>query len=261
MGPILILGATSTIADAIAREFASHDSNLVLVARNVDELESRASDLRLRYGVTVRTLQFDALAFETHPAVIESCMNGSDDPPEGAILCFGYLGDQRLAQEDFSEGRTIFDTNFTAAVSLIEVLASRFEERKSGFICALSSGSGGSRPAEQLYLRSLEGGALTVSTGTAQSTGEVKRPSNHDQTWHCRHQDDIWAQGQLANVIAREGGKGHLRRHQETKGRCLCPLVLEAPNVRDSKHTRTNIQTPQPVMAIMNSQEPPIAFA
>ena len=160
MGPILILGATSTIADAIAREFASHDSNLVLVARNVDELESRASDLRLRYGVTVRTLQFDALAFETHSAVIESCMNGSDDPPEGAILCFGYLGDQRLAQEDFSEGRTIFDTNFTAAVSLIEVLAGRFEERKSGFICALSSVAG-DRGRQSNYMYGASKGALS----------------------------------------------------------------------------------------------------
>lgn len=61
MRSVLILGATSAIASALAKEFALHKFDLVLGGRDGEELSALASDLHLRYQVRADTLLFDAL--------------------------------------------------------------------------------------------------------------------------------------------------------------------------------------------------------
>jgi decaprenylphospho-beta-D-erythro-pentofuranosid-2-ulose 2-reductase len=157
----LILGAASAIARAVAGEFARRGYDLLLGGRDREELDRLATDLQLRHGVKAQALEFDALAFETHRAFVEACRQASEDSLAGAVLCFGYLGDQSAAQKDPVEARRILDTNLVGAVSVLGLLANHFEEKRAGFLCALSSVAG-DRGRQSNYVYGAAKAGLTV---------------------------------------------------------------------------------------------------
>jgi len=149
---VLILGATSGIASALAKEFAAHKYDLVLGGRDRDELSALASDLSLRNSVRASALAFDALDTQTHAARLQSFLAESGNALAGAVVCIGYLGDQAKAQVDWNEARLILETNFTGCVSALNILANHFELRRTGFICAISSVAGDrGRQSNYLY--------------------------------------------------------------------------------------------------------------
>ena len=160
-GTVLVLGAASAIARAIADEFARRGFDLQLAGRDSGELEALANDFRLRHGVRAEARPFDATALDTHPAFVEACREASRDSLAGAVLCFGYLGDQSAAQKDPAEARRIFDTNLIGAVSVLGLLANHLEEKRGGFLCALSSVAG-DRGRQSNYMYGAAKAGLTV---------------------------------------------------------------------------------------------------
>jgi short-subunit dehydrogenase len=158
---VLVLGATSAIARAIAGELAARGFDLVLAGRDAPEVEILAADLRLRHRVRADARPFDALAFETHGAFVEDCVAAAPDGLFGVVLCFGYLGDQARAESDFEEARRILDTNFVAAVSVLNPIARELESRRRGFIAAISSVAG-DRGRQSNYLYGAAKAGLTV---------------------------------------------------------------------------------------------------
>ncbi|MGO8735492.1 MAG: SDR family oxidoreductase [Terriglobia bacterium] len=152
MPSVLILGATSAIASALAREFATHKFDLVLGGRDREELSALASDLSLRYGIRAGVLPLDALDTQTHASTLRSFLDEAGSDLEGVVVCMGYLGDQAKGQCDGEEARCILETNFTGCVSALNILANHFEPRRAGFICALSSVAGDrGRQSNYLY--------------------------------------------------------------------------------------------------------------
>ncbi len=133
---VLIVGATSGIAVEVAREFARHGFNLILAARDADELNRIAADARIR-GANVETRPFNALDYTSHPDFWQSC--GDVD---GVIVCFGVLPDETKARADWELCGTMLEVNYNANVSLLNLVANTFEARKSGFIGVLSSVAG-----------------------------------------------------------------------------------------------------------------------
>jgi decaprenylphospho-beta-D-erythro-pentofuranosid-2-ulose 2-reductase len=158
---VLILGAASAIARAVAGEFARRGFALLLAGRDREELDRLAADLSLRYGVKAQGSPFDALAFDTHRAFVAACREASQDSMAGAVLCFGSLGDQSDAQKDPGEARRILDTNLVGAVSILSLLANHFEERRGGFLGALSSVAG-DRGRQSNYVYGAAKAGLTV---------------------------------------------------------------------------------------------------
>src|SRR5512141_573174 len=105
MESILVLGAKSDIARAVAHRFAQAGFDIILAARGSAELESDALDLQIRYRVKVQVTEFDALMFDSHPAFY-----GRLDPkPIGVVCAIGHLGDQKLAAQDFAEAKKLID--------------------------------------------------------------------------------------------------------------------------------------------------------
>ena len=161
MSTVLILGATSGIASALAREFAAHKYDLVLGGRDRDELSALASDLSLRNSVRATTLIFDALDTQTHGANLGSFLAETGNDLAGAVVCVGYLGDQLKGQRDWEETRLILETNFTGCVSALGILANYFEARRAGFICAITSVAG-DRGRQSNYLYGAAKAGLSV---------------------------------------------------------------------------------------------------
>ena len=138
MKNVLILGATSDMAQAVARRFAAEGWSLTLAARDPNALTSLAADLRIRAAAEVHTAAFDALAFEEHARFYR------DLParPDVVICAFGYMGINEEAFTDVEEMRRTIDTNFTGAVSILNVIAADFEKRRRGTIVGISSVAG-----------------------------------------------------------------------------------------------------------------------
>lgn len=141
MKTILVLGATSTIAKETVRKLAAENRNLILTGRRVNELKSLQQDLQIRYRIKVSVKPFDALAFDTHAAFFSETIEESDGI-DGVVLMYGAMADQKEAEQSFGVSRNMIDVNYTSAVSILNIAANYFEEKRSGFICAVSSVAG-----------------------------------------------------------------------------------------------------------------------
>jgi decaprenylphospho-beta-D-erythro-pentofuranosid-2-ulose 2-reductase len=138
MPTALILGATSDMAIAIAEKFAAERFNIQLAARNVSRLEPLQSDLAIKYGSRVSIHDFDALAFDTH----QNFFDELEPKPDVAVCVFGILGENEKATADWTQASTIINTNYTGAVSILNVIARYYEQKGEGVIVGISSVAG-----------------------------------------------------------------------------------------------------------------------
>ncbi|MCP4552927.1 MAG: SDR family oxidoreductase [Bacteroidetes bacterium] len=157
MSYVLIIGAKSDIAKAVARKYAEKGYNLYLAARNSSELEEFANDVNIRTEINIKCLELDILNYASH----EAFYNSLEEKPLGVISAVGYLGEQEKAQSDFTEAQRIIDTNYTGVVSLLNIIADDFKKRKSGFIVGISSVAG-DRGRKSNYLYGSAKAALTA---------------------------------------------------------------------------------------------------
>jgi len=158
---VLILGANSDMAQALARKFARAERpQLTLASRDLELLEKQGRDLEIRFQVKARPVYFDATDFASHAGFYDSL----DPKPDVVVLAFGYLGDQKRGQEDFGEAQRIIAVNFLGAVSILEIIARDFEARGHGFIIGISSVAG-ARGRRSNYLYGAAKGALALYLG------------------------------------------------------------------------------------------------
>lgn len=160
-GTVLILGATSSIARHTAAAFARRGYDLCLAARDPEEVERVASDLRLRHGVNVQAVQFDAADADSSSQMMHVVMDEAFGDLSGVVVCFGTLGEQEVAQDQAAYARRIIEVNFTGAVSLLTPLANFFEGRGTGFIGTISSVAG-DRGRQSNYVYGSAKGGLSI---------------------------------------------------------------------------------------------------
>ena len=164
MNRVLILGATSPIARALALRFASDGAQLYLAARNADEARRVAEDVSARAGVTALSGTFDASDFASHDEFVRhaaAALGGLD----GVVVCFGTLGDEDSAQTDPGEALATIHQNFTGAVSLITLAARHLEQQRSGFIIVIGSVAGERGRKKNYVYGSAKGALATFAQG------------------------------------------------------------------------------------------------
>jgi decaprenylphospho-beta-D-erythro-pentofuranosid-2-ulose 2-reductase len=138
MGCMLVLGATSDIARAVARRFAAEGWGLILAARNPHLLERLSRDIQVRYGNKVVSVLFDVLDMDSHKRFWENL----PERPDAVFCAVGYLGDQKLAEKDAAEVQRIVLTNYLGILSLLNLAATEFETNRKGCIIGVSSVAG-----------------------------------------------------------------------------------------------------------------------
>jgi decaprenylphospho-beta-D-erythro-pentofuranosid-2-ulose 2-reductase len=138
---ILVLGATSGIAEATCRIWASQGASLFLVARNAEKLAAVAADLRTRGASYVDTAVADLDDTDKHPALLAHAIN-SLTGMDIAYLAHGVLGNQPNAEQDFNTAAHILHTNLMAPVSLLTWLANFCVQRRAGTLAVISSVAG-----------------------------------------------------------------------------------------------------------------------
>jgi len=159
---VLIIGSTSGIAGALAHQYARNNHPLLLAARDAQELEIQASDLRVRYNATVLTLQYDAapdgkVDRDNDQQFWKKCLEICAQEIYGIILCHGIMPAQNELIANFNLLRQMVEINYLSYISLLEIAAAYFENgapttSRRGFLAATGSVAGDrGRAANHLY--------------------------------------------------------------------------------------------------------------
>ncbi len=138
MSTVLIIGAKSDIAKAIAREYAQNGYDLCLAARNIEEVSSLKSDIEIRSGQKVELKEFDITDFAAH----ENFYHSLESKPLGVIVVAGYMAEQKECENDFAKTLNTINVNYTGAVSILNIVANDMEKEQRGFIIGISSVAG-----------------------------------------------------------------------------------------------------------------------
>jgi len=161
MATALILGATSDIGVAIAKKFASEKYDIILAARKPELLKPLESDIRIRYGVVCNSQKFDALQYESHLEFFSNIQ----PKPEVSICVFGVLDDEIQAFDDWNLTERMINTNYTGAVSILNVIAKQYISLNKGTIIGISSVAGDRGRASKLIYASSKAAFSTYLSG------------------------------------------------------------------------------------------------
>jgi short-subunit dehydrogenase len=139
-GSVLVLGGRSEIGLEVARRIAPGRA-VVLAARRSNDLFKEVTALELAGATAVSCVEFDADATDDHQALLEKVATDYG-PIAVAVLAFGVLGDQALAQQDAAHAVAVIHTDYVAQVSVLTVLAKILRTQGSGDLVVFSSVAG-----------------------------------------------------------------------------------------------------------------------
>lgn len=138
MPTVLLLGATSDIGFAIAKRFAEEKYSVQLAARSIEQLKPHQSDIQIRYGVECTLHVFDAMDFNSH----QSFYNSLSPKPDVTVYVIGYMNDNEKVITDWDESLRTINTNYSGAVSILNIVAADYAAKKAGTIVGISSVAG-----------------------------------------------------------------------------------------------------------------------
>jgi decaprenylphospho-beta-D-erythro-pentofuranosid-2-ulose 2-reductase len=158
MKRVLITGATSAIAAAMARKLAQRGARIYLLGgRSQEKLDRLAAEL----GPAVagaRTADFDQTEHNAAAVAAAITALGGLDL---AIIAQGALGDQLASEQTYDEAEAILRTNLLGVVSLLIPIGNHFERTGGGNIAVFSSVAA-ERGRPRNYTYAAAKGALNV---------------------------------------------------------------------------------------------------
>jgi short-subunit dehydrogenase len=137
----LVTGGTSGIGAAFARRLAAEGHDLVLVARDVDRLETTAAALRSAHGVRVEVLPAD-LAVEADTGTVRTRLSDPDRPVDLLVNSAGIGLVGRFWETPLADQERMFHLNCTAVLRLSHAALGAMVPRGRGDIVVVSSVSG-----------------------------------------------------------------------------------------------------------------------
>lgn len=167
-GPrVLIIGATSAIAEAVARLYAARGASLYLLARDCIRGEAIADDLKVRGAAESRADALDVSDFATHATAMDTAWNafGGFDV---VLIAHGTLPDQARCDNDTDHALREFQVNGTATIALAGRIAQKLEAQGSGTLAVISSVAGDRGRASNYLYGSAKAAVSTFMSGLRQ---------------------------------------------------------------------------------------------
>ncbi len=134
----LVTGATAGIGHGFATHLARRGTDLVLVARDRERLESVAKELRDEYAVAVEVLPAD-LTVRTELATVESRLADPTRPVDLLVNNAGFGLKDRFLDNDVEAEQALLDVLVTAVLRLSHAALGPMVERGHGGIINVSS--------------------------------------------------------------------------------------------------------------------------
>ena len=160
MKKILIIGATSAIASATARIWASEGHSFYLVGRNELRLSAIGDELRKLGAAQVLTHVADLANLNDHDSMITTAFTALGEV-DIALVAHGVLGDQKASEINFSLALQEININLLSTMSLITNIANHFQQQEYGTIAAISSVAG-DRGRQSNYIYGTAKGSLNI---------------------------------------------------------------------------------------------------
>lgn len=136
----IILGATSSMARALARRLAERRATLLLCGRDLADLERQAADCEARGAAEARTLPFDARDPATFAPIVEAA---SDLPGTiNAAVFVGSMPAQAQIDADPSLIDGVVTDSHTGPARFLQMLAPLLEDRGKGVVIGVGSVAG-----------------------------------------------------------------------------------------------------------------------
>jgi len=166
----LVTGATAGIGESFSRLLASHNYNIVLVARDLPRLEERAKNLEEKYSIQTQVIQADL-------ATDEGCMKIEKYIVENHIDVLinnaGFGTNKAFTMSSLEIEQQLLDVLVRTPMRLMHVALPLMKERNNGIIINVSSVAGyiagGTYSASKSYLT-----VLSESLNTELSATNVK---------------------------------------------------------------------------------------
>ena len=136
-GRVIIVGASSGMGAALARQLAARGSSVAAVARRADQLET----VRAAAPDRIRAYTFDTTDVARTPELFERIatdLGGVD----ALIYAAGVMPPIEEGEYTFEKDRAMVEVNLLGAMAWMNLAAARFEAARSGTIVGISSVAG-----------------------------------------------------------------------------------------------------------------------
>jgi decaprenylphospho-beta-D-erythro-pentofuranosid-2-ulose 2-reductase len=146
---VLVLGATSAIAQGAARVWAARGATLHLIARNEKHLQAVAEDLRARGGTVTISVQ-DLNDASKHEALAQTA-------PDVVLIAQGIQGDPKTVDYQPEAAELVLRTNFVAPVQFLTLIAPRLAPGATIAVISSVAGDRGRNKPGGVYAASKAG--------------------------------------------------------------------------------------------------------
>lgn len=236
---VVILGATSAVAEATARLYATDGATLLLVGRRADRLEAIASDLKLRGAPRVEVAVCDLAAcpaaeVSTYFAAFVKQLGGLDH----VLVAYGVLGDQQAAEQDGRAAEDVIRINFTSAALWILEAAKRLEQQGFGALVVLGSVAGDRGRRSNYVYGATKAGLATLVEGVAHRFGPhgpravIVKPGPIDtpMTAGMKKGGPMWAAAEaVAMIVRRAADRGGVVVYAPARWRLIMLIIRSLP--------------------------------
>jgi decaprenylphospho-beta-D-erythro-pentofuranosid-2-ulose 2-reductase len=162
---VVILGATSAIAEAAARHWAADGATIHLAARKAARLTDIAADLRIR-GARATSFQVADLANEAlQPEVVDAALRALGGPPDIVLIAWGVLPDNELLLQDPAAVGESLRVNFVSAAQYVLRFGDVMRRQRHGVILVIGSVAGDIGRAKNFVYGAAKGGLEVFCEG------------------------------------------------------------------------------------------------
>ena len=134
---VLILGANSDVAKECAKLYLQKNFRVIMASRNLKSMEKFIKENQLNSG-KIDLLYFDAVDFVSH----QKFYTELPFKPNVVLYSAGFLVQNENAFQDFEKTLTMMHTNYSGAVSILNIIAFDKSNKNLERIIGLSSLSG-----------------------------------------------------------------------------------------------------------------------
>ncbi len=138
----ILLGATSSMARAMARQLADEGAQLVLAGRDMADLEAQATDLALRGAASAEAARFDARDAETFAPIIARAEALAGNGPINCAVFVGSMPPQSAIDADPALIDGTVTDSFTGPARFLQMLAPKLEAKGKGLVIGVGSVAG-----------------------------------------------------------------------------------------------------------------------